>query len=149
LKLQVCDFFDATPDPEDLDVEPDETETGYEAEIDPEAEEEAEDRIQGQGEMLAAGLDYDDLYDVAKVVSRQPETVSEKTAATMTALEHTDMFEMLASGDRGKMDWIKSVIDRHVQAGMPEERDSENEAESDTSGADYGNFNIADFLNKS
>jgi hypothetical protein len=131
--------------PDDLDIPPDD-EDDDEDETDLAAEEEAEamSRIQG----LAEGLDFDDLQHVAQVVRQQPETVSRDTGAKIAALEHTDVFEAIVSGDRGKMDWIKSVIDRHVQAGMSE-RDSENETESKTSDTDYGNFNIADFLNKS
>jgi len=77
-----------------------------------EAEEELEqrNRVEGQSAMLAEGLNFDDLHDVAEVVKRQPEKVSAKTTATMTALEHTDMFELLASGDEGKNEKEKKKL---------------------------------------
>jgi hypothetical protein len=65
--------------------------------------------------------------------------VSEETGSTLAALEYTDMFEALVSGEEGKMNWIKSVIARHVQNRTPD-------TESDISGTDYGDFEIADFL---
>ena len=123
------------PNPDELDIPPD-----GEDEIDYEAEQEAEEmnRVSGREVMLADGVDYDDLQHIAKVVKQQPETVSEETGRTLAALENTDMFEMLVSGDEGKRNWIKSVIDRSLQNRMPVPEDK-------TSGTDYGDFNIADF----
>jgi len=93
--------------------------------------------------MLADGLDFDDLTHVADIVKEQPETVSRETGAKMVALEHTDMFEALASGNEGKMNWIKSVIERHIQGSLPE-----TETESEVSESDNGNFDIAEFLGR-
>jgi len=116
------------------DENEDDSEPNFEAE-----EEEEMRRESGHEPMLADGMDYDDLRTVVKVVREQPETVSEATAGTLTALENTDMFEMLASGDEGIMNWIKSVIERHIRNTMPE-------TEAETSDAiDYGDF-VADFL---
>ena len=131
--------FAEEPNPEDLDIPPDDED---ETEIDLTAEEDEEwNRGLGHEAMFADGLDFDDLQHVAKVVREQPETVNRETGAKIVAMEHTDMFETLVSGDEGKMNWIKSVIDRHFQSILPE-------TESKTSETDYGNFDIADFLGK-
>jgi hypothetical protein len=131
-------------DPDDLEISPDEDEK----ELDLEAGEETEGLQQVEG--LAEGMDFEDLHEVAKVVEEQPKTVSRETGAKMVELEHTDMFEALASGNEGKMNWIKSVIDRHVQDTIPETvPETELKPESKISDAEYGNFDIADFLGKS
>ena len=128
--------FTSAPDPKDLDIAPDEEE-----EVDFEAEEAAEawNRIPGNEKMLADGVDFEELQHIATVVKEQPETVSEETGRRMVALEHTDLFETLASGDEGKMNWIKAVIDRHVRERMPQTESKISNA------ANYDNF-IADFL---
>jgi hypothetical protein len=124
--------------PDDLDI-PDDDDNDDEIEIDLEAEEETE--RMGQGALFAAGLDFDDLQHVAKIVKEQPETVSRETSAKIAELEHTDMFETLVSGNEGKMNWIKSVIERHIQNNEPE-------TESEISETDNNNFDVADFLGK-
>jgi len=136
------ELFEEEPNPEDLDIDSDDEE-----EIDLEAEEESEqsNRVAGQGAMLAEGLEFDDLHEVTKVVKQQPETVNDKTAATMAALEHSDMFEMLASGDEGKANWIKSVIDRHIQTG---EQETDSTTENEKLETEYNNFDVADFIGK-
>ena len=135
---QLNEVSEDEPDPDKLDIPPDDDD-----EIDYEAEQEAEElnRVSGREVMLAEGLDYDDLRNVKKIVKQQPETVSEETGRTLAALENTDMFEMLVSGDEGKRNWIKAIIDRSLQNRMPEK-------EGNTSATDYGNFNIADFIGK-
>ncbi|MDR1984732.1 MAG: hypothetical protein LBQ28_07915 [Prevotellaceae bacterium] len=109
--------------------------------IDYASEEETEElnMVLGNDAALADGFDYDELQSTVKIVKEQPETVDEKTGRIMVELEHTDMFEMLVSGNESKMNWIKSVIDRQVQSMIPE-------TENETSDIDYGNFDIADFL---
>ena len=136
---QLNEVFGDVSNPEVMSL-PLEDENEDESEIDFE-EEEAEElrRELGHEAILADGMDYDDLRTVVKVVREQPETVSEATGRTLTALENTDMFEMLASGDECIMNWIKSVVERHIRNTMPE---TENKT-SDT--MDYGDF-AADFL---
>ena len=135
-KLDVA--LDDEPDPDELDFPADDDE-----EIDYQAEEEAEElnRVQGGEVMYAEGLDYDDLQKAKKVIKEQPEAVNEETGRTLAALENTDFFEMLVSGNEGKRNWIKAVIDRSIQNRMPETEDK-------TSGRDYGNFDVADFVVK-
>jgi hypothetical protein len=120
-----------------------ETENSDESAVNFEAEEEAEElnRMFGNEPEYADGIDYDDLQTAARVVKEQPEEVSEETAATLGRLEHTDMFEWLVSGDEGKANWIKAVIERNIQKTMPETEDKEYE----TSDADYGDF-VSSFL---
>jgi len=144
------EVFEDEINPDDLDIDDDDDDADDDTEIDLEAEEalEQENRVEGQNAMLAEGLNFDDLHDVAMVVKEQPETVSEKTAATMTALEHTDMFELLASGDEGKANWIKSIIERHIQNSEPE-TESTTETEDEISETDYSNFDVADFIGQS
>jgi hypothetical protein len=40
--------------------------------------------------------------------------LDDDTAETLTALENTNMFEILVSGDEGKMNWIKAVVERNI-----------------------------------
>ncbi|MDR0836393.1 MAG: DUF4122 domain-containing protein [Tannerella sp.] len=132
--------FSNEPNLEILSI-PLENETDDESEIDFEVEEEAEElnRTLGHEAVIAEGLDYDKLQTAVKVVMEQPEDVSAETAQTLLNLKDTDMFEMLVSGNESKMNWIKSVVERHIQNTMPE-TDTENEI------TDYGDFEVADFI---
>ena len=142
-------FFEDEPNPEDLDIDDDDGDDDDEIDID--IEDEETERF-GHEAMLADGLDFDDLTHVAEIVREQPETVSRETGAKMVALEHTDMFEALASGNEGKMNWIKSVIERHVQDSLPETETESDVSESDNSNFDTSYFvqstSIADFLGR-
>jgi hypothetical protein len=111
----------------------------YTDEIDFEEEAEELNRTTGQETVFAEGFDYDELQTVAKAVKEQPEEVSEKTAEMVVSLKHTDIFEQIVNGDEGKMIWIKTIIDRHVQSTMPEMEDKE-------INTDYGDFEVSDFL---
>ena len=142
------EVFEDEINPDDLDIDDDDDVADDEIDLEAEEEFEQRNRVEGQSAMLAEGLNFDDLHDAATVVKQQPETVSERTAATMAALEHTDMFELLASGDEGKANWIKSVIERHIQSSEPE-TESTTETESETSDTEYSNFDVADFLGQS
>jgi len=103
--------------------------------------EEAEElqRVLGYEAIQADGIDYDDLQMVVKIVKEQPDEVSEKIAKTLAALEDTDMFEWLVSGDENNANWIKSVVERSIQHKQPKTEDT-------TSDTDYGNFEISNFL---
>jgi hypothetical protein len=138
---ELNEVFGNEPNPEDLDIPPDEED---DEEVDWEKEEEAEEmnRMLGHETEVAEGVDFDDLQKAAKIVKEQPkpETVSEEIVRTLTAVEHTDMFEMMVSGDEGTLNWIKSVIDSNVQRWIPE-------TETGKVDMDYGDFDISDFLN--
>jgi hypothetical protein len=123
------------------DIEIDDDEDGdinFEAEEAEEAEEPG--KVAGHEAIYADGYDFDDLQTVAQAVREQPETVSEQTGKTLVALEHTELLALLAGDDNSKVNWIKMVIDRHVQSTTPE---TETEVSTNT---DYGDFEIADFL---
>jgi hypothetical protein len=130
------------PNPEIMSIPLENGDSDNEDDIDAETEEEAEELNQtlGYEAIPADGVGYDELQTAVKVVAEQPEEVSEETGETLLKLENTDMFEMLVSGNDGKMQWMKSVIDRHIRSIMPETEDKT----SDT--IDYGDFNVADYL---
>lgn len=102
--------------------------------------EEAEElsRMLGHEPVLADGMDYDNLQTVVKIVQEQPDEVNEETGRTLAALENTDMFEMLVSGDEGKLSWIQAIIERSIQKIIFE-------TENENPDTDYGDF-VADFL---
>jgi len=111
-----------------------------ENEIDFEAEEAEEIRqALGHEAIFADGIDYDDLQTVVKVVKEQPDEVSEETGRTLVALENTDMFELLVSGDKGKENWIKSIVERCVQ-------NKTEKTENPILDIDCDGFDVADFL---
>ncbi|MDR3267059.1 MAG: hypothetical protein LBT24_05770 [Tannerella sp.] len=111
--------------------------------IDYEAEDETEElnRTLGHEAVMADGIDYDKLQTAVKVLMEQPDEVSEETAETIAALENTDMFEQLVSGNEGKVNWIKAVVERHIQNTMPETGN-----EISNTNYDYGDFDVADYL---
>ena len=103
--------------------------------------EEAEEihQILGHEPEFADGIDYDDLQTIVKVAKEQPDEVSEETGRILAELENTDMFEMLVSGNDGKANWIKSIVERSIRNRIPE-------TESEISdSADYGDF-LNDFV---
>jgi hypothetical protein len=126
------------PDYSDIEIDDDDDN----GDIDFEAEEEAEEmnRALGRETAYADGYDFDDLNTVAKVVQEQPETVDKQTGETLVALEHTELLALLAEGDEGKANWMRTVIDRHIQNTMPETESNISET------ADYGDFEAADYF---
>lgn len=137
---QLDEAFGDNFNPEIMSL-PLEGESEDENEVDFEAEEESEElnRVLGHEPEYADGIDYDDLQTVVKVVKEQPDEVSEKTGNTLVALENTDMFEMLVSGEESKANWIKSIVERCVKNKI-------HETENEISNVDYGNFDVADIL---
>jgi len=93
--------------------------------------------------MYADGYDFEDLQQLAQAIREQPETVNEQTEKILVALEHSELLEMLADGEDGKVNWIKSVVDRHI-------RESVNWDERDCGdfggGEELTDFEISDFL---
>jgi len=140
---QFDEVFSDHSNPEVMSIpleEDNEDEIEDENNIDVEAEEKEEIRqALGYEAIFADGIDYDDLQTVVKVVKEQPDEVSEETGRTIVALENTDMFEMLVSGDKGKGNWIKSIVERCVQNKMTI-------TENEIPDMDYGNFEVADIL---
>jgi len=117
-----------------------ESEADEEDNIDFEAEEAEEiHQLLGHEPAFADGMDYDDLQTVVKVVKEQPDEVSEETSEILAELENTDMFEMLVSGDDGKANWIKSIVDRSIRNRIPETKNEISNTE------DYDDF-LNDFV---
>jgi hypothetical protein len=69
------------------------------------------------------------------------ENPTDEKAGLLFRIEKTDMFEQLVSGDKGKAERIKAVIDRFVQTAFLE-------TENDNSDTDYNDFDINNFLSK-
>jgi hypothetical protein len=136
---ELDEVFAGEPNPEILSI-PLERETDDETDSEDEEAEELNGTL-GQGAIEADGVGFDELQTAVQAVTEQPDEVSEETGKTIVALENTDMFEALVSGDEGKTDWIKAVVERHIQNTMPE-------TENEISGTDdsYGDFDVAGFL---
>jgi hypothetical protein len=129
------EVFGIEPDPDDLDIEPDDEPD--EPELNEEEESEELQQVLGLDAELAGGFSVEEMEDVVKAV-RYP---SDKNAELLYRVEKTDMFEKLVSGDEGKMLRIRTVIDRHEQSLLAEET-----AESKKTDNDYSNFDIRNFL---
>ena len=118
-----------------------------ESEIDFEVEEaeEAEElhRALGHEPVTAEGIDYNDLRTVVKVVKEQPEEVSKETGRALAALENTDMFEKLASGNERMGMWIKTIIDRYLQKQYPE---IETQVRDESDDNEWKDFDMQNYL---
>ncbi len=114
-----------------LDIEPDD-ETN---EID--IEEEAEELRQtlGSDAIPASGLTYEEMEDAIACPS-------EEKAETLCQIEQTNLFEQLVASNEGKALMIKAIIDRHIQKIAPENPEENNKEYND-----YGDFDIADYVN--
>ena len=121
-------------DEPDIEIDDDNDDIDFEAE-----ESEELGRIMGEEAMCAGGYDFEDLQTIAAAVREQRETVSEQTATKLAEMEHTEFLEKLAGGNDGKTAWIKTIIEHHIQAAMPE-------AENRETISGYGDFEVADFL---
>ena len=126
--------------PMDIDY-PLERETEQEPDID--AEEEAEELRQqlGGNNGVADGYTFEEMEQAVDAVNRPSKEKEAKAGRVLSDMEKTDMFEQLVSGNAGKGEMIKSIIDKYVQSMLPEE-----ETEETDNNNDYGNFEIADFL---
>jgi len=131
------EVFGEEPRPEDLDIPPDEDEETDEADL----EEENEDLRQSIGierDMeLAEGLSIEEMTEVAEAINHP----SPSNAGLLLKVEKTDVFEKLVSGDMGKADRIKAVIDRHIRSRYPEAGNEESDKE-------WKDFDIRNFLSK-
>ncbi|MDR0873124.1 MAG: DUF4122 domain-containing protein [Prevotellaceae bacterium] len=134
---ELDEVFANEPNPEIMSI-PLENETDDEIDF---ADEEAEEmgRTLGHEAIMAEGVDYDKLQTAVNVIMEQPNEISEETGETLMKLENADMFELLVSGDEGKMNWIKAVIERHIQSTTPETENRE-------INTDYGDIDVADYL---
>ena len=126
--------------PMDIDY-PLERETEQEPDID--AEEEAEELRQqlGSNNGVADGYTFEEMEQAVDAVNQPSKEKEAKAGRVLSDMEKTDMFEQLVLGDAGKVIMIKSIIDKYVQSMLPEQ-----EIEATDNNNDYGNFEIADFL---
>jgi len=130
------DVFEDKINPDELDIEPDENETddneNETVDFDSEATE-----FKQETEQLASGMSIEEMTEAAKAI----ENPTNEQAGILFKVEKTDMFEQMVSGNEGKAERIKSIIDRYVQSIF-----SETENQSQISDTDYGNFDVAEFL---
>jgi len=136
--------------PEDLEIEPEEDEKEFKEFKDfKESEDNRDDwddegfEIE-QGAELASGMSIEEMTEAAKAIDHP----TDEKAGILFKVEKTDMFEQLVSGDEGKAERIKAIIDRHFRNVQPE-IESATETESETSDTEYSNFDVADFLGQS
>jgi hypothetical protein len=131
--------FDNEPNPEDLDIPPDDEDETSEPE--PDAEEESEDlrQILGQEAELAGGMSIEEMELATEAVNNP----ADGKAGLLLKIEPTDMFERMVSGDEGKQARIKAIIDRHIQRLNPDAEDKEDDNDSDLE-----NFDVMKFLSK-
>jgi hypothetical protein len=132
------EVFGNEPNPDDLDIPPDDEPDMQEVD----AEEEAEElrQVLGKDAGPASGFTYEEISEAIDAANSQPEKTGKAAAKVLSGLEKTDMFEQLVSGDKGKALWIKAVIERYEQSILPET------TQEDEDSNEYGDFNIADFL---
>jgi len=104
------------PDPSELDIEPDENETGRAAEVSADEEDEELALTLGREAVRADGLSIEEM-DEAMEAARNP---TDAKAGILCRVERTDMFEQLVSGDRGKAERISAIIERHIRDLYPE-----------------------------
>jgi hypothetical protein len=121
------EIFGEDPDPEDLDIEPDGEE---EADEPPDAdaeEEELEDLQQQSGQDVepAGGFSMEELGTIVEAVSNP----TDEKAEILCKAENIDVFEKLVSGDEGRAERIKALIDHHIRNRFPQESNPEDDSE--------------------
>lgn len=127
------EVFGEEPDPESLDIEPDENET----ESDSEEEVECLRQTPGGDAETAEGLTIEEMAGTVEAVQNP----ADESAELLYRMERTDMFERLVSGDEGKAERIRAVIDRYIRSLNPEV-----EVEEDAGNDSRKDFDIRDFL---
>jgi len=129
------EIFDEEPDPDDLDIPPDEDHEPDNTDL----EEESEDLQQsfGRDVELAEGLSIEEMTEVARAINYP----ADENAGLLLKVEKTDMFEKLVSGNEGKAARIKAVIDRHIRSQNPE-------VETEESNNEWKDFDMQNYLSK-
>jgi hypothetical protein len=107
-------FDDFNPD--ELEIEPDEDNGDIRDNRDNWDEEFDEADSLEQGAELASGMSIEEMGEAAKAIDHP---TGEK-ANILFKVEKTDMFEQMVSGDEGKAERIKAIIDRHFRSLQPE-----------------------------
>ena len=136
------EVFEDDVNPDELDIEPDEDESkssDFEDNRDNEAEiidfddESAELET---GAELASGMSIEEMSEAAKTIDHP----TDDKAGILFRVEKTDMFEQLVSGDEGKAERIKAIIDRHFRSQQPEIENDDSDSD------DIENIDISEFL---
>jgi hypothetical protein len=137
---ELGEVFGENVNPDELDIEPDASETDSDDELD--ADEEAEEIRQSAGEIegYAEGFTYDELATAIHETDK-PEAMTKATVETLRNLSQTDMFEKLVSGDTGRAARIASVLDRSEQSLANQDGDA-----ADNKNDEYKDFDIGQFL---
>jgi hypothetical protein len=140
---EINELFCNEVNPEDLDIERDENETGEDDEPDFDADDEAEEILQSVREIAgyAGGFTYDELATLIHESDKQPETTTKVFVETLRDFSKTDMFEQLVSGDAGRAARIAAILDRSEQSLTGQSENPEDNANSE-----YRNFDIGQFL---
>jgi hypothetical protein len=138
---ELGEVFAEDAGPDDLDIEPDASETNNDNELD--AGEEAEEIRQSAGgiEGYAEGFTYDELATVIHETDKQPEAMTTASLETLRDLSTTDMFEQLVSGNTGRASRITSVLDRSEQSLARQDEDAADDKDNE-----YRDFDITQIL---
>lgn len=140
---ELDDVFRNEPNPEELDIEPDENEDSIEPDDEEPDNEEAEimRKVAVDESGMASGLSIEELSEAFKATDR-PE---DKDAVLLYKIENTDAFEKLIFCDKGKAARIKAAIDRYVQSQTPE---AESEEKGSKDNSDWKDFDMRNYLGK-
>jgi hypothetical protein len=140
---ELDDVFGEDVNPQDLDIERDENETGEDDDSDLNADEEAEEIRKSVGEIegFAGGFTYDELATVFHESDKQPEAMTNAAVQTLRNLSQTDIFEQIVSGDAGKYARIAAVLDRNEKILAEQGEDATDDGDNA-----YSNFDIRQFL---
>jgi hypothetical protein len=140
---ELGEVFGEDINPDELDIEPDASETN-ETDNDSglDGDEEAEEIRQSTGEIegYAEGFTYDELATVIHETDK-PEAMTKAKVETLRDLSQTDMFEKLVSGDAGRASRIASILDRSEQSLAKQDEDVADDKDNG-----YKDFDIGQFL---
>jgi hypothetical protein len=137
---ELPEIFGEDVNPDDLDIEPDTSETDSDNE--PDVDEEAEEIRQSAGaiEGYAEGFTYDELATVIHETDK-PEAMAKAAVETLRNFSQTDMFEQLVSGDAGRAARIAAVLDHSEQSLASQDEDA-----TESKDNEYKDFDITQFL---
>ena len=119
---ELPEIFGKDSNPENLDIEKDESEPDGTDEID--AEEEAEDLRQTMGGVIegySEGITYDELTTVIHEVDTQSEKMSKEAMETLRNISETDVFEQMILSKDGRAARIAFILERQIENTVQDE----------------------------
>ena len=139
LPEKLDEVFSEEPNPEDLDIDPEEDDE--EEDDEPDLEEEAAElrQVLGDDAVMADGMTIEEMTETVEAIKNP----TDSKARLLYKAEQTDMFEQLVSGDERKAARIKAVIDRYIQNQLPKVENAESEKEM---ADDRNDFDVRLFL---